>query len=63
MHRGLEKLGVELSNSEADRIAKNYSGMVLMERFLEETCNHKYFAGADANVGGEGGKDCEGKKE
>ncbi|KAH7094897.1 hypothetical protein FB567DRAFT_511285 [Paraphoma chrysanthemicola] len=60
VHRGLEQLGVELSASEADWIATNYTGMIPMERFLEETCR---FPAAVAKLGGQDGEDNEGQKE
>jgi hypothetical protein len=63
VRRGLEELGVELSNSEADRIATNNTGMMPIERFFKEGYDYKYLAGAHANPGGEGGKDNEGQKD
>jgi hypothetical protein len=63
VRRGLEQLGVELSNTEADRIATNNTGMMPIERFFEETYNYKYPVGAHVNPGGEDGKDKEGQKE
>lgn len=53
VYRGLEKLGLQLSKSEADRIAKNNSGMMPMERFLEDDYDYTYAAGVYADAGGE----------
>lgn len=63
VYRGLQKLGLELSDSEAERIAKNDTGMMPMERFLEEACDLKYIAGVDANTDGEVAKKPEERKE